>query len=35
MALPDFTVKIKVTDRAGNATQVQRKVTVTDPAFIK
>lgn len=23
-----FTVKIKVTDRAGNATQVQRRVTV-------
>jgi probable HAF family extracellular repeat protein len=29
-----FTVKIKVTDRAGNATQVQRRVTVTDPAAL-
>jgi hypothetical protein len=27
-----FTVKVKVTDRAGNATQVQRRLFVTDPA---
>lgn len=27
-----FTVKVKVTDRAGNATQVQRRLFVTDPS---